>query len=122
MNFGPTDYRENKTPEQYRCVRCGATNVKLWRLYQTFLENQELTCVVCSGKLENCDVSTMDIMGRRLVEPHGCRRTDQIGCRVPAVPTEQGNTFWGDTSVPSNGVIWWRRLPTWPIGRMIDSR
>lgn len=26
--------------------------------------------------------------------------------------TEEGDTFWGYTSVPSDGVIWWKALPT----------
>lgn len=38
-------------------------------------------------------------------------RTDQIGWRVPAVPTEGFMNFWGYTSVPSAGVKWWRNLP-----------
>lgn len=38
-------------------------------------------------------------------------RTDQIGWRVPAVPTQEGDTFWGYTSVPEDGCDWWRKLP-----------
>ena len=37
-------------------------------------------------------------------------KTDQIGWRIPAVPTEDG-TYWGYTSVPSPGVQWWTELP-----------
>lgn len=39
-------------------------------------------------------------------------RTDTIGWRVPAVPTEDGEGFWGYSSVPPEGVAWWRALPT----------
>ena len=39
--------------------------------------------------------------------PSGC----SIGWLVPAVPTEEGNTFWGYTSVPYQGVYWWDNLP-----------
>lgn len=38
-------------------------------------------------------------------------RTVQIGWLVPAVPTEEGDTFWGYTSVPDAGCEWWYRLP-----------
>jgi hypothetical protein len=39
-------------------------------------------------------------------------RTDQIGWRVPAVPTEDGKSYWGYTSVPQPGCDWWESLPT----------
>jgi len=39
-------------------------------------------------------------------------RTDQIGWRVPAVPTEDGKSYWGYTSVPQPGCDWWSNLPT----------
>lgn len=38
-------------------------------------------------------------------------RTDQIGWMVPAVPTEDGASFWGYTSVPQPGCAWWTNLP-----------
>ncbi len=44
-------------------------------------------------------------------------RTDQIGWRVPAVPTEENDTYWGYTSVPTPGVEWWCRLPTTSANR-----
>lgn len=43
-------------------------------------------------------------------------RTDQIGWMVPAVPTEDGTSFWGYTSVPQAGCVWWANLPTLKIG------
>jgi hypothetical protein len=30
---------------------------------------------------------------------------------VGAVPTEDGSTFWGFSSVPTDGVGWWESLP-----------
>jgi hypothetical protein len=30
---------------------------------------------------------------------------------VPAVPTEDGE-MWGYTSVPEEGCVWWKKLPT----------
>jgi hypothetical protein len=40
--------------------------------------------------------------------------SDQIGWLVPAVPTEEGDTYWGYTSVPSAGCVWWFLLPLKP--------
>ena len=39
------------------------------------------------------------------------RRTYQIGSLIPAVPTFEGDAFWGYTAVPEEGVRWWRTLP-----------
>lgn len=41
-------------------------------------------------------------------------KTDQIGWRVPAIPTEENDTYWGYTSVPQPGCDWWASLPTQP--------
>jgi hypothetical protein len=121
MNFGHIDYSRVDVPADYHCDRCKAHGVKLWRLYQTFLEHQELTCCNCAGRLESRDVSSIDADGRRDFDPmfdangkviSGGWRTDQIGWRIPAVPTEEGDTYWGYTSVPQAGLEWWRRLPT----------
>lgn len=86
-------------PAGYVCSTCGATGCRLWRLYQTFLEHQELTCFACTEKIE---------------PPAGHAYTSDshaIGWRVAAVPTEDGETFWGYTSVPDAGVAWWHALP-----------
>ena len=37
--------------------------------------------------------------------------TDQVAGRVCAVPTVEGDTMWGYTSIPQAGVQWWKRLP-----------
>ncbi len=42
-------------------------------------------------------------------------KTDQIGWRMPAVPTAENDTYWGYTSVPQAGCDWWHRLPSTPI-------
>lgn len=46
-------------------------------------------------------------------------RHASIGWMVPAVPTEDGETFWGYTSVPQAGCEWWHRLPATPSGRKL---
>lgn len=78
----------------YVCQACGASGVKLWRYYQTFLENQRLLCRRCAEADQANELEG-----------------DQIGWMVPAVPTEDGTTFWGYTSVPKDRVEWWKALP-----------
>jgi len=82
---------------EYKCTKCGASGVQLWRDYQTCLENIELCCIDCAikaGKKEGYDASS-----------------DSIGWRVPAVLTAEGDTFWGYSSVPEDRVAWWYGLP-----------
>lgn len=106
----PVDYSKIVTPPNYVCGKCGASGVKLWRDYQTFLEHQSLLCATCAAKEQKKDISDIDKDGLRN-SGHGSR-TDQIGWRVPAVPTEENDTYWGYTSVPPAGCEWWRKLPT----------
>jgi len=98
-----------QTPSGYVCSACEARGVKLWRQYQTFAEHIELLCAECALK-DQKKTGPIDDDGKR--ESNGMR-SDQIGWLVPAVPTEDGGTFWGYTSVPESGVRWWRRLPTY---------
>jgi hypothetical protein len=136
-------YLEGKVPKDYVCGECGASGVKLWRDYNTFLEHQSLRCLPCACH-EQGKVRTPTEDGRSLytdkvhhwyrtattkpgwwsgydpkdgppadaIETRTEReKTDQIGWRVPAVPTEEGDTYWGYTSVPDPGVEWWQNLP-----------
>jgi len=145
-DFGVVDYSKNKTPPGYKCSKCAATGVKLWRDYQTFLHHQSLLCLNCACR-EQKQIRTPTEDGRALYTDeviHWCRsadmsptcwvgydpamgippdavetkserqRTVQIGWRVPAIPTEDGDTFWGYTSVPQAGCDWWAKLPFFP--------
>lgn len=107
----PVDYTSTAVPPTYICHDCDATSCKLWRHYNMFLDHQTLLCVDCAGKKQGRDVSGMNENGYEATE-----QTDQIGNLIPAVPTEENDTFWGYTSVPSEGVEWWRQLPTRPMG------
>lgn len=107
--LGPVSYTATP-PATYCCSKCGASGVKLWRLYQTFLNYNELTCAKCSGEAEGESIEGIDADGKIASEFGG--RTDTIGWRVPAVPTVEGDTFWGYTSVPQAGCDWWYKLPT----------
>lgn len=142
MNLGPVDYSSANSPAGYRCSTCGRHGCKLWREYQTCADYTELVCCDCAGESQKKDVSGIDSDGRRESFYHlsrrqrrskarahtrgrrGARRvagsfsagrTDQIGWRIPAVPTEEGDTFWGYASVPQAGYEWWCRLPTRPF-------
>lgn len=92
-------YTEGKCPERYVCTKCGASECKLWRQYQTLREHIELLCISCAEK---------DQKKKCELEEGG---SDAIGWLVPAVPTEDGETYWGYTSVPISGCDWWDSLP-----------
>lgn len=92
---------------RYVCDDCGAHGCRLYRHYQTFLENQRLYCTACALKRAEME------------KPDG---KHTIGCLVAAVPADGiavadavadglGGTFWGYTSVPDEGVRWWDALP-----------
>lgn len=92
----------------YACTNCNARGVKLWRQYQTFLDNIELMCVDCAMKDQPDSVAAFQ-----------AGESDQIGWLIPAVPTElpdemgfvpEDESFWGYTSVPDWGVKWWYDL------------
>ena len=94
----PFSYSEMESPEGYFCKDCGATGVRLYREYNTFLDYQHLRCRACAMSDQNKEVPD-------LLSEH------TIGWLVAAVPTEEGNTYWGYTSVPDSGVTWWDNLP-----------
>lgn len=91
-------YADGSTPEGYLCADCGTESVRLYREYQTFLESQRLRCRCCAMKNQKKDAPD-------LPSEH------TIGWLVAAVPTEDGSTYWGFSSVPDAGVEWWNKLP-----------
>jgi hypothetical protein len=94
-------YASGAVPEDYVCKDCGAKGVRLYREYQTFLDQQVLRCTACALK------------NQKKTEPDN-KFAHSIGWLVAAVPTEENDTFWGYTSVPEDGVKWWDRLPVTP--------
>jgi hypothetical protein len=78
--------------------------VKLWREYNTFLNHQSFYCRACA--IKNQKKTPKDL------ERLEASRCDQIGWLVPAVPTREGDTFWGYSSVPQGLCNWWHSLPT----------
>jgi hypothetical protein len=92
------DYASAVTPPDYFCNECGAVGVRLYRPYNTMLDDVTLRCTSCARSNQ----SETDYDPKR---PHS------IGWLVAAVPTAENDTFWGYTSVPEPGVEWWDRLP-----------
>lgn len=98
-------------PTVYCCSKCDSKGVKLWRQSYAFLNTLELLCRPCAEKDQAANI-------RRYASLH--LKTDQIGNLVPAVPDilpaapawrlDPDSTFWGYTSVPQQGVVWWNAL------------
>lgn len=104
------ELRGPKTPftVDYRCGKCGRDGLKLWRGVHGCKnkDGHELLCAACLAP----DV-VVDEKGKAQEKgPHGSY-TDQVGGRLPAVPTD--DTFWGYSSVPSQDVEWWQARPTY---------
>ena len=108
MITGTVSYKDSATPSGYQCNECGISGVKLWREYQTV--DPQLLCCVCAAKDQNKNIDDIDEGGCYTTKDDS--RSDQIGWYVPAVPDEEGQGFWGYTSVPNDGVKWWKELPT----------
>lgn len=102
---GTVNYKKATIPEDYKCDDCGAHKVRLWREYQSEASRTKLLCASCAEKNQKeCNKKDWE-------SPFSKGQGDQIGWYVPAVPTEGRNTYWGYTTVPEAGVIWWRNLP-----------
>jgi hypothetical protein len=85
-----------------RCDKCGATGCKMWRGPCAMIDQKKTGGIDADGKHED-DIGF---------------RCDQIGWMVPAVPVAGEDTYWGYTSVPEDGVVWWRTLPSLPANRV----
>jgi hypothetical protein len=105
----------SEVSSDYRCARCDAHGVKLWRQYSAFADNIRLRCVRCACADQGPDArlspEDFDAAGKHESRDLPGMRTDQIGWLVPAVPDSEGS-FWGYTSVPQDRIAWWRALPT----------
>lgn len=106
---GTVNYTSGTIPEDYKCDKCGATGVKLWRESYTFADETSLYCFRCAGENQGKDVSSINAEGM-IPTSHG-HVTDQIGWLLCAIPVEGRDTYWGYTSVPDEGVAWWKKLP-----------
>ncbi len=115
------DFRPGKSAftVDYHCHKCKAKGVKLWRGVHGCADKDgnELLCATClapgekvdeKGKWQEPPYKSKDAHGN---ESPGMR-TDQVKGWLPAVPVD--DTYWGYTSVPSQDVEWWDKLPTYP--------
>jgi len=103
----PFSYAKREIPSEYRCAGCQVHGVKLWRTRHI----DTLWCSIHAGRIAGY---------QPVVDANGSNRhrgdvTDQIGPLVPAIPTEDGSSFWGYTSVPEEGISWWRSLMSMPV-------
>lgn len=105
------DYNKN-----YTCSKCKLDGVKLWRQYQTCASAVDLLCVVCAV----ADQKKESMSVQKWTTPFDFSDGDQIGWLVPAIPTAEGDTFWGYTSVPSDRVQWWHSLPTYKDNPLLE--
>lgn len=81
---------------EYKCSKCNASNVKLWRRYQSGCF--DLTCLKHFSDEE--------------VKKFEKGETDQMGGFVPAILRDDDDTsMWGYTSVPKDRIAWWTGLP-----------
>lgn len=105
------DYKSNNVPDNYSCSVCGRQGCKMWRQYNTMACYIELMCVDCAMKDQKVSYSVDD--NGKHIDPDMPQLglVDQIEWLVPAIPDEDNDTYWGYTSVPEDGVKWWRKLP-----------
>lgn len=105
----------------YACGECGNRGVKLWRKTHGF----DLRCAHCMGMADAINGSGRILSDYGLTDqvPYKGADPDFVGRHLlPAVPT--GDTFWGYTSVPDVGVMWWAALPNKvgePVGRQMPA-
>ena len=96
--------------QSYFCKTCDIEGVKLWRGIHSSCEGWCAKCACAQAGLPD----DIDEEGRRM-GTYGT--SDQIYSPLkglsllPWVPAPDGGT-WGYTSVPPEGVEWWRALPT----------
>ena len=102
-------YLTTQVPEDYKCNICEGSGIKLWRDYRSFSVSGSLLCAACGLKEENIE-GPVNSEGKVQAKDDPLY-TDQIGYLVPAIPDEKGTGYWGYTSVPQAGVLWWRNLP-----------
>lgn len=104
MTISSFKYLSGSVPAGYICEDCMIFGVRLYREYNTFMDHQHLRCRSCAMKNQLKGDKELD-------DAFGSNKEHSIGWLVAAVPTECGESFWGFTSVPDDGVKWWDGLP-----------
>lgn len=93
----------------YVCSKCGAEGVKLWRQWNTMAVYINLLCASCASEDQHEPLTDIDARGCH-IDDRGWR-TDKIGNLICAVPTVDGETYWGYTSIPQDLLETWYALP-----------
>lgn len=114
----PIVYEKLEIPDNYKCSRCAAHGVKLWRQYYTMTSHLTLLCCRCADPERATrmlpDGSSLSSGKYALVSDQIDDVVGKTGSLVPAVPTVDCLTYWGYTAVPVAGCAWWCALPRWP--------
>lgn len=92
----------------YRCMQCGAKDVKLWRNYNTNIKQAELYCSKCACQ-HTGEPGAIRSDGTH-DGPNG-KPTNKIGELVPAIPTKESDAFWGLRAIPPRLYRWWESRP-----------
>lgn len=94
----------------YHCHKCKAREVKLWRGVHgcSDKDGHDLLCATCLAP-----GITVDDNGKWDEPGESGMHTDQVKGWLPAIPV--GDTYWGYSSVPSQDVEWWIKLPTYKL-------
>ena len=109
----PVSHLKLSIPNDYVCINCGKSGVKLWRVYtapKNFWRFRKgygcfhklLYCVTCVEK---------DQKSKHKLDLPYPEYSDRIGKYVPAIPTEDGISYWMYSKIPAEGKKWWESLP-----------
>jgi hypothetical protein len=95
----------------YKCCRCERELCKLWRKAHILSspqdnQSQKLLCFSCIPN--NFRIRTIDPQGTFLGEDG--IRTYMISNMLPAVPKDDGHSFWPFRDIPENLFRWWSLL------------
>lgn len=116
--LGPVDFGGDAPPPPgYRCLLCGASGVRLWREYNCIATAITLHCFDCAI-LKNGGTEKQYRFERG---EHYTPDDSEIAGLVAAIPTAEGDTFWGYSSVPAEGCVWWRSLSPRPCVHLLGS-
>lgn len=108
----------------YSCDDCGSSGLKLWRDYNAFLNHQTLTCVPCLMKSFDPSKDRSELDEYRVLDDSGnftFSGGTEINGKIPAMLTEEGDTFYGFTSVSDASYRSWCALPTYLNNPELES-
>ncbi len=101
----------------YQCMDCNVKGVKLWRI--AACSRIEIRCVGCAEKYAKGTFNRLwDYSRNRFFDGDQMYfgHTNLVPAIPDPLPEESGLLpddvdWWGYTSVPQAGVVWWKRLP-----------